>query len=344
MGGGRVKFGADEIAACAASLGFRPDSLEKVFRLLSLLEALRTNAFLRPRMALKGGIALNLFLFDMPRLSVDIDLNYIGSGERETMLAERPKVEQAIQAVCMREGLTIKRRPTEHAGGKWRLSYTNTAGSSDKLEVDLNFMLRVPLWPVEILDSAQVGPANATQIAVVERHELAAGKLAALCARRASRDLFDARELLRRTDLDRTRLRLAFVVYGGLNRKDWRTLQIEDIGGDAQDLKRELAPMLRASVRPKDAEITAWTEALVREIRELMSAVLPFTADEREFLERLNGAGEIVPALLTDDVSLQARIRSHPGLLRKAQNVKTRAGRAMLLSTEPEGDGGGGEP
>ena len=49
---------------------------------------------------------------------------------------------------------------------------------------------------------------------------LAAGKLAALCARRASRDLFDARELLR-TDLDPTKLRLAFVVYGRLNRKDW---------------------------------------------------------------------------------------------------------------------------
>lgn len=38
----------------------------------------------------------------------------------------------------------------------------------------------------------------------------------------ASRDIFDARELLRRDDIDRAKLRLAFVVYGGLNRKDWR--------------------------------------------------------------------------------------------------------------------------
>lgn len=173
--------------------------------------------------------------------------------------------------------------PTEHAGGKWRLSYTNTAGSPDRLEVDLNFMLRVPLWPVEILDSVQVGPASATRIAVVDRHELAAGKLAALCARRASRDLFDARELLRRTDLDRSRLRLAFVVYGGLNRKDFRTQRIEDIGGDAQELKRELLPMLRTSVRPKDAEIAAWTVTLVRETRELMSAVLPSPLTSENF-------------------------------------------------------------
>ena len=189
-----------------------------------------------------------------------------------------------------------------------------------------------------------MGPAIATQIAVVERHELAAGKLAALCARHASRDLFDARELLRRTDLDPTRLRLAFVVYGGLNRKDWRTLQVEDIGGDAQELRRDLVPMLRASVRPKDAEITAWTETLVRETRELMSAVLPFTEHEREFLDRLNGAGEIAPALLTDEPSLQASVRTHPGLLWKAQNIKARTESAKTGSMKRTSPGGGGEP
>ena len=83
-----MKFGAEEIQETAATLGFRPDSLEKVFRLLSLLETLRSNAFLRPRVALKGGTALNLFLFDVPRLSVDIDLNYVGSADRDTMLGQ----------------------------------------------------------------------------------------------------------------------------------------------------------------------------------------------------------------------------------------------------------------
>lgn len=317
-----MRFGADEVAKSAASLGFRPDSLEKVFRLLSLLESLRSNTFLRSRVALKGGTALNLFLFDVPRLSMDIDLNYIGSADREAMQADKPKVEQAIQAVCLREGLTVKRMPSEHAGGKWRLSYTNTAGSPDKLEVDLNFMLRVPLWPVETLDSVPLGPVTATQIIVVDRHELAAGKLAALCARRASRDVFDARELLQRTDLNPTKLRLAFVVYGGLNRIDWRTLQVEQIDADAQEIKRELVPMLRASIRPKDTEIIRWTQTLVRETRELMSAVLPLAENEHGFLERLNGAGEIAPALLTQDPTLQARIQSHPGLLWKAKNVK----------------------
>lgn len=324
-----MKFGAEEIQETAATFGFRPDSLEKVFRLLSLLETLRSNTFLRPRVALKGGTALNLFLFDVPRLSVDIDLNYVGSGDRDTMLADRPKVEQAIAAVCAREGLTVKRVPSDHAGGKWRLSFVNTAGSSDQLEVDLNFMLRVPLWPVATLDSKPLGPVVAREIAVVDRHELAAGKLAALVARNASRDIFDARELLRRTDLDRDKLRLAFVVYGGLNRKDWRTVRIDDVAAEPVELKRELVPMLRAEVRPKEAEIVTWSEGLVRETRTLMSAVLPLEAHELEFVERLNGMGDIAPELLTGDPATQAAIREQPGLKWKAMNVKKQLGGAL---------------
>ena len=330
-----MTFGSEEIQETAAALGFRPDSLEKVFRLLSLLSTLRSNTFLRPRVALKGGTALNLFLFDVPRLSVDIDLNYIGSGDRDTMLADKPKVEQAIAAVCTREGLSVKRVPSDHAGGKWRLSFVNTAGSSDKLEIDLNFMLRVPLWPIASLDSKPIGPAVAREIAVVDRHELAAGKLAALVARNASRDIFDARELLRRDDLDRDKLRLAFVVYGGLNRKDWRTVQIKDVAAEPAELKRELVPMLRAEIRPKDAEIVTWANDLVRETQSLMSAVLPLEAHELEFIARLNGPGDIVPELLTDKPGMQATIRDHPGLKWKAMNVKKHLGGVPAVDDEP---------
>lgn len=83
----------------AEATGFRGEALEKVVRLLELLEGFRSHPFLKSRIGLKGGTALNLFVFDVPRLSVDIDLNYIGAVDRDAMLAERPKVEQAIEAV-----------------------------------------------------------------------------------------------------------------------------------------------------------------------------------------------------------------------------------------------------
>ncbi len=53
--------------------------LEKSVRLLTLLNAFCEHPQLAGKLALKGGTALNLFLFDVPRLSVDIDLNYVGA-------------------------------------------------------------------------------------------------------------------------------------------------------------------------------------------------------------------------------------------------------------------------
>lgn len=87
--------------------------LEKVAYLLGLLEAFGRHPFLKGKLVLKGGTALNLFVLNVPRLSVDIDLNYVGAEERDNMLAERPKIEQAIQAVCAREGFVVRRMPQE---------------------------------------------------------------------------------------------------------------------------------------------------------------------------------------------------------------------------------------
>jgi predicted nucleotidyltransferase component of viral defense system len=179
-----------------ASTGFRGESLEKVFRLMALLDALNSHPFLKARIVLKGGTALNLFHFDVPRLSVDIDLNYIGAAHRGAMLAERPKLEQAVQAVCSRADLTIKRMPSEHAGGKWRLTYVAANGGSGNLELDVNFMLRTPLWAPKIAQCFAVGSFKAAPVPVLDPHELAAGKLAALLARSANRDIFDSHRLL----------------------------------------------------------------------------------------------------------------------------------------------------
>jgi predicted nucleotidyltransferase component of viral defense system len=108
MGGGRVNLSLKDLQAEAAATGFPVETLDKVIRLINLLNAFRSHPFLKDRMVLKGGTALNLFVSNLSRLSVDIDLNYVGSADREEMLAEREKVEQAITAICGREGLTLR--------------------------------------------------------------------------------------------------------------------------------------------------------------------------------------------------------------------------------------------
>ncbi|HKI84501.1 MAG TPA: nucleotidyl transferase AbiEii/AbiGii toxin family protein, partial [Candidatus Krumholzibacteria bacterium] len=311
-----------ELMREAADSGFQREPFEKVMRLAELLESLRSHPYLKSRLVLKGGTALNLFVFDVPRLSVDVDLNYIGASDQETMVAERPKLEQAIQAVCGRLGVQVKRVPPDHAGGKWRLSYRTVSGRPAMLELDLNFMMRTPLWAPRVVDSHQLGLISARQIPVLDLHELAAGKLAALFARNASRDLFDVHQLLQRDDLDHSRLRFGFLVYGGINRRDWRELSIEDVAADSREVHQQLIPMLRSHAAPKEADLEAWTRRLVSECRDLLSAVLPLDPHEIEFLDRLNDRGEIVPELLTPLEDRQKIVRSHPGLLWKALNVR----------------------
>ncbi len=321
-----MRLSLQDLQAEAAATGFSPDTLDKVIRLIELLNAFRSHPFLKNRMVLKGGTALNLFVFDLPRLSVDIDLNYVGSADRKVMLAEREKVEQAIIAVCERAGFTLRRIPHAHAGGKWRLGYTNALDRSANLEIDVIFTLRVPLWPIQIRDSHTVGSYRARNIPVLDVHELAAGKLSALFSRRASRDLFDTHALLGLDDLDRDKLRLGFVVYGACSRRDWRTVSAEDIGYDRKELQRQLVPVLSRDVVPAGEDTHRWIEQLVHECRERVGLILPFEDREREFLEQVNEKGKIAPELLTEDDELAARIRQHPQLLWKVKHVREHKG------------------
>ncbi len=311
-----------DLERLAREVGFQPEPLEKVVHLIDLLDALRSHPYLATRVALKGGTALNLFVLDLPRLSVDIDLNYVGSADREVMMAERPKVEQAIAAVCARQGFSVAGVPGEHAGGRWRLRYQRADGRPGQLELDLNYLHRVPLWPTAKRDSPAVGPFRAIRVPVVDDHELVAGKLAALFGRTASRDLFDARLLLGSRRYDADRLRLAFVAYGAMNVRDWRTVSPHDVAIDAVDAGRRLVPLLRSDVAPERHDIAAWCDRLVRECRERLAAVLPLRTNELEFVSAVRDRGEILSESLTADPELQERLRSHPALQWRAQQSR----------------------
>lgn len=300
--------------------------LEKVVRLMGVLGGVRDHPFLKGKLALKGGTALNLFIFNLPRLSVDIDLNYVGAGGRDAMVEERPMIEQALQAVFAREDLIVRRMPGEHAGGKWWLRYAPASGRSGNLEVDLSFMYRVPLWPIAAMDSQRLGSWRVQGIPVVDIHELAAGKLCALLSRHRARDLFDSRLLLSMDGLDPARLRIAFVVYGAMNRKDWRTVSGADPDFTADEVARQLMPTLRLGTTGVATVAADYGRALVEDCWCRLSAVLPLNADERAFLDLLLDRGEVDPSLLTCDRALQDRIRAQPLLRWKAMNVRSHKG------------------
>ena len=166
-----MRLSRERLRREATSTGFRVEILEKIAQLLDLLDGFNRHPYLKGRLALKGGTALNLFVFDVPRLSIDIDLNYVGQLDRESMLAERPEVERALEAVCGRAGISIDHAPGSHAGGKWRLRYESAGGQSASLELDLNYMLRAPLWNPGHAVAKRVGTLPTPAFPILDIHE-----------------------------------------------------------------------------------------------------------------------------------------------------------------------------
>ena len=82
-----------ELTKIAKELKVVRDTYEKVLRLTDVLYYINTNEFLKNKLVLKGGTAINLLYTDLPRLSVDIDLDFTGDYTREEMLSHREEID-----------------------------------------------------------------------------------------------------------------------------------------------------------------------------------------------------------------------------------------------------------
>lgn len=161
--------------------------------------------------ALKGGTAINLFVRDMPRLSVDIDLTYVPVAPRAESLA-------AIDAAMKRiSGRVIKAMPdAKITESKLEDAITRLTvrqgGVQTKIEVTP--VLRGCVYEPQTLavsDSVESAFGFA-EMPVVSRADLYAGKIVAALDRQHPRDLFDVRDLLANEGIDDS-LRKAFIVY-----------------------------------------------------------------------------------------------------------------------------------
>lgn len=319
-----LKISDFELRQDAKARGYRPEMLEKVYHLLHLLEEFMAVPYLSERLALKGGTAINLFCTDQfPRLSVDLDFNYIGSADRHIMQQEKPELEAILLDICKRRQYELHRNPKGHAGGKTVLVYKSLMGTKGRLEIDLNYVYRVPLWDPKWRSSPEW--PKATNAKILDIHELAAGKLNALLERDVSRDLFDSHRLLTQWPLDIEQLRLAFTVYAGMRKQSWQQINVEQLKFSVKDIRDKLIPVLKNTEAP-DMRFPAtkiWATKLLDECKMALATVLPFRQNEIEFLEQLQKYSEIRVDLLSDDQAFCERVSQHPLLhWRKQQSLK----------------------
>ena len=314
---------AQTLQRIAGETGLQAGTLEKVLRLMDVLQEIAQDPVLAERLVLKGGTALNVFHLKLDRLSVDIDLNYVGALDRQTMEADRPQVDAALGRLLTAQGYAIRRQPQDHAGGKWIARFGSALGGGATLEVDVNYMSRQPLFGVVRMSSIDVGGTQVTDVPVLDLHEVVAGKLVALIDRQAARDLFDARRILDIPDLDWSRIKAAMLAYGASGRRDWRQASINDIGGDPRELRQKLAICLPRDRFAGEGGVEAWISESVALCQERLAPLFDLTAGEAAFLDGILDRGEIDSTGLAVSPDVQERIATMPMLAWKVQNVRT---------------------
>lgn len=313
-----MNLSAEHIEGLATETGFRPETLEKVIRLGEFAADVGRHPLLSRVLALKGGTALNLMFGSPVRLSVDLDFNYIGQAEQAGMQADRPEVERAIVIIGEGQGYRVQQSGDAHAGRKIFLSYTSSAGTPDRIEVDLNFLFRIPLGKVTTRPLWQPPGVAYPEVRVVPLEELFTGKLRATLDRAMPRDLFDTirlpgygADIWSTQRLRRIHIALAVTLphplylYG----QD-RFERVTD-----RSIEEQLVPMLHGDGHPVASELKeqAWL---------VMEPLVTLDDAEREYIDRVH-AGELSPELLfPDDEELVNRLTRYPALLWKIGNVR----------------------
>ena len=316
-----MRMSRETLSRLSGQTGYRQEIIEKVSLLLSWLDRASSIDRLKGSFALKGGTAINLFFLEIPRLSVDIDINYIGSPTREELDRDRNGFENIIESVCHEESLSIRNKRDSEAATSYSLRYVSSLSSGGNLSIDVNYMMRVPLFEIETMDSRQLGSQIARRVPLVNKVEVFASKIAACFSRETSRDLYDVYLLDKQINtLDLEKLRLAFTVFGGMNRKNWLEIDEKSLRVNKNDLKKRLSPLLRGTLDKEELDTLA--SDIERSCQKVASYLLPLKDNEREFLRILNEKGEIRPEIITDDKELVDRIKKQPMLKWKALNVR----------------------
>ncbi len=163
--------------------------------------------------ALKGGTAINLFIRDMPRLSVDIDLTYLPVQPRAESLAD---IDAAMRRIAARLQKRISGAQISENRPKTEQIITKLLVRADgvQIKIEVTPVLRGCVYEPE---TRAVSPAvendfGFAEISVVSFPDLYGGKIVAALDRQHPRDLFDVRDLLANEGIDDA-LRRAFIVY-----------------------------------------------------------------------------------------------------------------------------------
>ena len=134
------EYSRKELGKQAAELGFIRDTFEKVSRLARLLAFFERDPVLSRYLALKGGTAINLTIFNLPRLSVDIDLDFSENLPMDETMAIRDTIRDTIRKYMAMNGYVFSEKSKEyHTLDSDVYQYMSNGGVRDNIKIEINY-------------------------------------------------------------------------------------------------------------------------------------------------------------------------------------------------------------
>lgn len=303
-------YSKSDLERVAKESGFIRDNLEKIVRLVDILNYFNMNPILSSQLALKGGTAINLTVFNLPRLSVDIDLDFVINCDKNGMLEHRELINvEILSFMFTQEYVLSPNTKNPHSLDSWAFFYQNAGGNKDNIKIEINYSMRNHLYPL-VKTSTNIGLLTSINIQSLNPLELFGSKIKALIERTAARDLYDVYNMINEStfsgkELDALRkVVLFYLAVGGSNPP--KTIY----SFDALDkitftqIRANLLPVLRKSDHFD-------FEAAKAIVKTYLSNLMVFTESEKMFVENFNKCN-YRPELLFNQMDIIERIKAHP--------------------------------
>lgn len=195
-------------------------------------------------------------VFNLPRLSVDIDLDYSKDTDREGMFEDRQRIVEDMEKYMSAEGYRkSEKSKISHSLDSMIFTYMNTAGINDNIKIEINYSMRIHIFPLSYRKIQTGGLLEEFKILSVEGTELFGSKIKALLDRAAPRDLYDIDNMIKyglfHGSEERNTLRKCAVFYMAVGNKETP----EEINIEAVDeitwyrIKTDLLPVKKREVR-----------------------------------------------------------------------------------------------
>ena len=295
----------------AAEIGFFRDPLEKVFRLCDVLRFLNAHSATGDYLALKGGTAINLTIFNLPRLSVDIDLDFAVECSRDEMMSARASINNDILNFMFAQGYALSPNiKNPHSLDSWVFYFQNAGGNRDHIKIEINYFMRCHVLPVVKRGVKVEFLELSDELTTLTPLELFGGKIKALIERCAPRDLFDVQNMLQHHVIDvaeQDLLRKIIVFYLVLGGRENIKLpfSFENINAlKYNQIRANLTPVLKKTERFD-------FEAAKTAVKKYLIQLMVLTDSEKLFVEKFN-RGVYQPELLFEDNAIIERIKEHP--------------------------------